>query len=155
MNKVDRISQLINQTQNKNNKPIETELTPDQIKVIQQKYIELNSFTYVQKNKLKIGKNVRYYNPQNNKLSTHCTIMDIDYYDMHQKTPKTLLLYSSILNLQWKTSCKHNVFFEQYIKSNKNYNDVAKILGQYGGKTDVEYLEEELAKYLAIVKKDE
>jgi len=154
MNKIDRINQLISQTKNKNNKNTNTTMSQKEINNIQHKYDELRSFTYIAKNKLKIGKNIRYYNLKEDKLSTHCAIMDIDYYDVYQEKPKTLLLYCAILKIQWKVSCKNYIFFEQYTKINKNYGNITDAIGQYGGDSDTDYLREQFEKYLAEKKNE-
>lgn len=116
-NRDDRIDFLINQTNNINNKSLDVILSKSEIDEIMKKYDKLSSFTYIDKNKLKIGSNIRYFNPSNNILSTQCTIIQIQYYDISKTVPKTLVVYSHMANVQWKIICKKYVFFVRISKN--------------------------------------
>jgi hypothetical protein len=157
MNKINRINELVNQTDNKNNENTDVKLTLKEINKIQHKFNELHAFSYVKKEKLKIGKNIRYYNPEGEKLSTHCTIMDIEYYGLNKTQPRTLLVYSKYQNSQWKINCKKYIFFEQYTKIDKNYGHIAGLYSGMLNNNDNEnnHLVEEVEKYLKSLKNDE
>ena len=83
--------------------------------------------------------------------------MDIEYYGLDKKHPKTLLLYSKCQDLQWKINCKKYVFFEQYTKIDKNYGNIVGLYGEIVNMDSSEniHLTEEVEKYLKSIKNNE
>ena len=138
MNKNDKINQLINQTENKNNKNENEELIISEILEIKDKFEQLSNYCYIEKKKIKIGRNIRYYDKRNNKLSIQSTVMNIDYYDINKKKPKTVLLYSKYTNLQWNINCNKYIFFEQIMKSNSGLDKYMKNICNIMMKDEIE-----------------
>jgi hypothetical protein len=90
----------------------------------------INDYRYITDDKIRTGINIKYYDPETQKLSPRATIMDIYYFSQIKKNkPLSLVLYNAEHHSSWKITYKKYIIFRQYTQKSHESRMARQCLG--------------------------